>query len=479
MVADPSKPTRQELNEVARGNQRVLRAFERLFEVAGEETPGEVIDLQSQVDAAVALSIASQGKPANTRPRLGDVLASAFNRTSTILSNALRGLLRANVVFVSDRLDFPAAVGGAITLPDNTAYLIYGTVDLEGDYLLCGQNTSISGGSSENTYLQSTGLSASIGLLTSEWSITLRDITLDGVSGGKLLDLDASGNANQALDWRNVNFQNTDNIGTIANYGNFVGETLGILGAAGWVFDGTVGTIAFANTLFSGTSTGTIITVPATAVISRRFRVIYSAVVVPTGGTGFNVSTSASVPVEGYIFDTCNFAGGGTYLSGIDYTYNEARFLQNRGITNTAVITSYYMNGNVTPTLTSGVAVGTPIKVAGTTTEGSISQKFDNSTSNRAVYQGAIPRNVEVEAILSLSSGNNNQIGIYIAKNGTEISESETYITTDAGGVLENGQTAFFVSVVDTDYIEVFVENNTAANDILVENLKVNIKEVG
>lgn len=392
-------------------------------------------------------------------------------------NNVFRRLALADIVFVSEKSDFPAPVSGAITLPDNVAYILVGTIDLTGDYLVGGRNTSIAGGSSENTRLKSTGLTASVGMLQSEWSITLRDITLDGVSGNRLWDLDATGNANQALDWRNVNVENTDDIGPIANYNNFVGETLGILGAAGWVFDESVGTIAFNNTLFSGTSTGTIITVPSTAVISRRFRVIYSAVVVPTGGTGFDVSTSASIPVEGYIFDTCNFSGGGTYLAGIDYTYNEARFVQNRGIENTSVITSYSMNGNTTTTTIS--ATGTPTKILGTTTPGSISQKFDNSTSNRAVYQGAIPRIVEVEIILSCSSGNNNQIGIYGAINGTVIDETETYITTDAGGVLENGGTSFFARLEDGDYPEAFVENNTAANDILVESLKVNIKEVG
>jgi hypothetical protein len=297
------------------------------------------------------------------------------------------------------------------------------------------------------------------------------------VSGGKLLDLDASGNANQALDWRNVNFENTDNIGLIANYNNFVGETLGILGAAGWVFDETVGTIAFANTLFSGTATGTIIEVPSTAVISRRFRVIYSAVVVPTGGTGFDVSTSASIPVEGYIFDTCNFAGGGTYLAGFDYTSNVARFEGNRGITNTAVVSGYYMQGNATDTVISATA--TPVKVLGTTTETAISQKFDNTTSNRALYEGAIPRNFEVQIVFSLSSGNNNKIGFYVAKNGTELSESETYVTTDSGGRLENGYVQVLVSLEDGDYIEAFVENDTATNDVLVDSMNLIIKEVG
>lgn len=473
MVADPTKPTREQLSRIAGRDQRLLLALERLFEVAGDEVPTEIEAILSRVDATDALTSAAIGRKPADVISLADVMAArSYPQRPTP-----RGMLRSKTVFISDWVDFPRPVSGAITLEDDFTYYISGEVDLQGNYLVGGQNTALIGGSSENSRLKSTGLSASIGLLTSEWSITIRDITLDGVSGGKLLDLDASGNANQALDWRNVNFENTDNIGLIANYNNFVGETIGILGAAGWVFDETVGTIAFANTLFSGTATGTIIEVPSTAVISRRFRVIYSAVVVPTGGTGFDVSTSASIPVEGYIFDTCNFAGGGTYLAGFDYTSNVARFEGNRGITNTAVVSGYYMQGNATDTVISATA--TPVKVLGTTTETAISQKFDNTTSNRALYEGAIPRNFEVQIVFSLSSGNNNKIGFYVAKNGTELSESETYVTTDSGGRLENGYVQVLVSLEGGDYIEAFVENDTATNDVLVDSMNLIIKEVG
>lgn len=457
-MVNPITPLRESLRRAFQGDERTVRAIEQLFENSEPDLPEVISDILTRIDAREQIAAPSGAE-------LGQ------------LKKTLRALTNGSLVLVTDKYDFPASSGGEITLPDNVAYLMFGTIDLEGDYLQGGRNTSIAGGSSENTRLLSTGLSSSIGLLTSEWSITLRDITLDGVSGGKLLDLDASSNANQALDWRNVNFENTDNIGEIVSYNNFVGETLGILGAAGWTFSGTVGTIAFANTLFSGTSTGTILTIPAACVVERRFRVIYSAVVVPTGGTGFDVSASATIPVEGYIFDTCNFAGGGTYLAGLDYTFNKARFIENRGIINTAVVSGYYMQNNVTTTVIS--ATGTPVKVAGTTTETAISQKFDNSTTNRALYEGAIPRNFEVQIVFSLSSGNNNKIGFYVAKNGTELSESETYVTTDSGGRLENGYVQVLVALEDGDYIEAFVENDTSTSNVLVDSMNLIVKEVG
>lgn len=454
-MVDPVTPNRDQLRRVIGQDERFLIALERLFQVSGTETPDNLLALTRRVNGLEQVPLWSD---------------AAILETGR---DVLRGLSSFFFVFVSDKYDFPASSGGVIQLQDDTTYYVIADIDLEGDRIVSGRNTALIGTSSETSSIQSTGLAAGTALITSEWTMPIRHISF---IADTIFDLDAFGNANQALDWYGVNLIGSDDIGTIANYGNFVVNSMAFLGSSGLVFDGTMGTVSFTNTLFSGSSAGAIITVPSTATFERRFRVIYSAIIVPLGGTGFDVSTSATIPVEGYILDTCNFSGSGTYLSGIDYTFNEARFIENRGVINTSVVTSYYMQGNATTTV---IAVAsTPTKVLGTTTESAISQKFDNSTSNRALYQGAIPRNFKVTVVASMSSGNNNQIGIYVAKNGTELNESETYITTDAGGVLENGYCQVLVALEDSDYLEVFVENNTAANNILVENMSVIIEEV-
>ena len=54
MVADPSKPTRAELERVANGDHRLLRALERLFEVAGEITPSQIAEIKELLDQVQA-----------------------------------------------------------------------------------------------------------------------------------------------------------------------------------------------------------------------------------------------------------------------------------------------------------------------------------------------------------------------------------------------------------------------------------------
>lgn len=370
--------------------------------------------------------------------------------------------------FVVDEITgLPPSIDGVITLEANSTYYITSEIDLNGSRLVCSANTVILGPSSENSRLKSTGL-VGVAMISSEWSLPIRHITLES---DVIFNLDATNNSNQALDWYGVNLI-SDNVGTVKNYSNFVVASMAFLNASGMVFDGTIGTIAFTDTLLSGSS-GTIITIPSTATIERRFRINYCSVIVGTGQVGVNVSSLASIPVEGYIFDTVNFSGDGAYTAGVEYDDNKSRWTECRGVTNSSSITGYYMTGNVTQTVIS--ATSTPVKVAGATTSTPISQRFNN-TNNKAEYVGSITRDFKVTASISLSSGNNNLIGVYVAKNGSVITESAVNVTTSASGRVENCICQVIVKLFDGDYVELFAENDTAASNITVSDLNVVIE---
>lgn len=372
------------------------------------------------------------------------------------------------VDYIAGLEDFPEPVNGVITLVDNTTYWVLTDVDLLGNRLVSGQNTTIIGGSSENCFLRSTGLDANVALITSAWSIPMRSLA---ITHGTALNLDASANANQAIDWFGVNFTNCATIGTIKGYNNFIASDCGFLNSSGLTFDGTIGTVGFSQCIFDAQAGGTVITLPATLTLTRRFRIIYSAFVVLSGETGTNASTSATIPVEGYILDNVNFAGGGTYVTGVAFNDNKARWNENRGVTNSSETAVYTMNGNVTATAIA--SQGVAVKAAGTTVFDSVaSQKFTH-TNNRATYVGAITRLFRVTGIVSLTAGNNNQIGVYVAKNGSTIASSETYLTANTAGRAENGVVQSIVSLAENEYIEIWVENDSAVTNITVSDLNV------
>ena len=212
--------------------------------------------------------------------------------------------------------DFPPASNGVITLADNTAYYILGTIDLLGDRIVSGENSVFIGASPEYSILKSTGFDDSSGaFLTSEYTTPANLIAFHDFGAEQVLDIDGLGNTT-GYDWNDINFLNCSNVGVVKDVGNFICNTIGFLNSSGLTFNGSIGTISFSDTIFECASGGTCVTIPSTMTITRRLRIAYSAFVVLAGETGINFSTSATVPDEGYILDTVNFGGGGTYQAG-------------------------------------------------------------------------------------------------------------------------------------------------------------------
>lgn len=378
------------------------------------------------------------------------------------------------IIFVNSINDLPTASSGVITLEDNITYYFTNDLDLNGSRLVGGSDTTIIGGSSENCTITSTGLSSSTALLTTEWTTPIRHITFKDV--GTAIDINGVTNAPVALDWTGVNFLNVPTVGTISTCDNFIFSKGAFLNSKGLNITGSVGTVGIDNSLFVGDgASGNIIYLDSSTTITRRFRTIYSSIVATSSTVGINVDTSATIPVEGYILDTVNFSGGGTYLSGIDYTDNKTRFVNCKGIENTAEIGNYYMLDNTVSTTIS--ATDTPVKISGSTTVNSINQKFSH-TDNKLTYTGALIRDFQISANASFTSGNNQVIGLYVAKNGSVIASSEMYATTSGSGRAESINCQTIIEMSQNDYIEMWVENSTSTSNITVEYLNVIVKSL-
>jgi hypothetical protein len=373
-----------------------------------------------------------------------------------------------NVVVVNTKSDFPTPINNVITLAEDKTYYVSTMVDLTGDRIVTSGVCNLFGYSSEVSTLTSTGLGVGVPLITSEWTIVIENITIKDVHTA----IDINGNTRTiALDWENVNFTNVPNVGIINTSDNFIYETGAFLGSEGLVLTGTVGTISLTNSLFRGIgNTANIIEVNASAIITRRFRVTYSSFVVLPNNTGINFNVAATVPFNSYILDTVNFSSSGTFISGVDYTNNKSSFNNNVGIINSREITQYGMINNAVATTIALQSVA--YKVLGTTVSGSLTSKFTN-TNNRATFIGKISKIFVVNATMSINSGNNNQIGIYIAKNGTILTESEVYITTNSSGRAESANVQAVLVMQANDYIEVFVGNDSSTSSVTVTDLNV------
>lgn len=395
-----------------------------------------------------------------------------FIRFNTGFNTALGG--SGAFYFVASLSELPKAQSGIITLKANATYYFTGSIDLLGSRLVGSENTVILGASSENSRITSTGLSVGVPLLYSEWTTPIRHVVFEDVDTA--IEIQGAINAPVALDWTGVNFLNVPNIGLIDTCDNFIFSKGAFLNSQNLIFDGTIGTVGMDNNIYTGSgSVGDILKVLSTCVITRRFRLIYSSMVVFGSTVGINVNTGATIPTEGYILDTINFSGGGTYLNGVSYIDNKTRFVNSKGIENTAEIGNYFMTNNATTTTIT--AIDTPVKVLGTSTANAINQKFTHS-NNRLTYVGSLIRDFQVTATLSLTSGNNNVVGVYVAKNGNIITSSEMYSTTSSGGRAESITCQTILELNQNDYVEIFVENASAVSNITVEYLNVITKSL-
>jgi hypothetical protein len=273
---------------------------------------------------------------ANTADRVGGLLAD---------------MIVPDLVYIKTKADFPTAVDGVITLEAGKTYVITTTVDLTGDRLVAGGVCNILGLSSETSFLTSTGLDVGTAFISSAYTLVIESISIKDVGTGVSID----GTARSiALDWKAVNFVNVTNVGVINKCENFIFVTGAFLQSKGLRFTGETGTIGIFNSLFHGGSgAGNIIEIASTATILRRFRVIYSSFIAISPIVAIQVSPDATIPTEGYILDTVNFSGGGTYTGGVTFDSNQALFISCVGITNTTAIANIYIQNNEVETLKS------------------------------------------------------------------------------------------------------------------------------
>ena len=390
------------------------------------------------------------------------------------------GLTTGDIVFVDGKEDLPAAVSGVITLAENITYYITNHLDLTGDRLVCSDNTTILGASSENCSITSTGIGTSFPtnyLIESLYTLPIRHITIKDVPLGVGINISGTGVQPIALDWTGVNFSGCSINMTCGEIDNFIFSKGAILGGGTMIFDSSVGTIGIDNSIFvGGGGAESLIELTASCTVTRRFRIIYSSIVAFGSTEGIDVNASATIPTEGFILDTVNFSGGSTYLPGLDNTSNKALFIRCVGIVNTSVNGQMYMQDNATATTISDTT--NFFKVAGVTTASADNEKY-TETDNRLTNGASIERKYLIQCSLSFESGNNNicEFGFYDSKLSAVRTPSRTKSTSNSSGRAESITFCCVVQHSDGDYIEIHAKNTTGANDITVTDMNVVITE--
>ena len=170
-------------------------------------------------------------------------------------------------------------------------------------------------------------------------------------------------------------------------------------------------------------------------------------------GTPLFLSTTADQPVFASLV-----AGNGISLTSTDNYVTIAQV----GIAEYANVT---MHGNSTETVISSTA--TAVKVAGTFVVGDESG-YTGDTTGKITHNGDTARHI-INAIISMTvaSGTNHTVSMYIALNGSIVSTTKT-TTTTSSGLYRSLATFANLELDDGDYVEIFVRNESTTDNLIV-----------
>ena len=170
-------------------------------------------------------------------------------------------------------------------------------------------------------------------------------------------------------------------------------------------------------------------------------------------GTPIFLSTTADQPVFASLV-----AGNGISLTSTDNYVTIAQ----EGI---AEYANVHMHGNATQTVIASTA--TAVKVAGTFIVGD-EAGYTGDTTGRITHTGNTARHI-INAIISMTvaSGTNHTVSMYIALNGTVIPSTKT-TTTTSSGLYRSLATFANLELDQGDYVEIFVRNESTTDNLIV-----------
>ena len=372
-----------------------------------------------------------------------------------------------NTVIVNAKADFPTPSGGVITLLANTTYVLGAAISVGTDRFALGANTSVTGNSLHST-LTYTG--TGIMFTGVDVSASMIRVSLNCANGTVYSLTDNTGGVNQFIG-------ETVIVDSCAAWGTFddllltqflnsscLNATQGItiLGTNGliWSFDRFA--LVSTSASFVGINLGT-----ATA---SNIEFNNLVLVGPSGAAGISgAAGNANVPT-GVIATVSNsdFSGGMTTpLVGI--TEDDIRWsfkANSANVRDTLPDSLLALNGNTTDSVIS--VQSTAVLVGGTWTD-ERSSHFTNTTGGRSTYDGEkdLLTPFSVHCTVDVASGSNKVVTVYLAKNGTVYTNTGLALTVSAGAPLPIS-TQWQDSLTETDYIEVWVANETDTVNVIV-----------
>jgi hypothetical protein len=403
----------------------------------------------------------------------GDTWRAAMDKTNDNFDELFAVGTPNNEVIINFLSDFPAAVGGVITLAAATLYRVSDNIPAGDTRFVLSQDSVIDGLDSSVASITYTGSGDMF--TASDTANKITRVTLDAPSG-RLFNIDAPTGAG-LFQFVDATVDSCDRAGIFTGLAAFqlVNVAYNNIKTDGHTFAGAFN-IFTSQTNLSFVNGGSLFDLGAATFnafdIDKSFVSLAAATKMLTGAAS---SANINVGNVGSVTGTRIFgAGASTPLSGVSPNDIRWIFLGNDEISDTNPDGLLSLNANVTNTVVG--TVDTPTLVAGTwVVEGT--SFFTGTTAGRLTYNGerdlAVP--VDIVTTIQSASGTNKDITTYLALNGTIIANSGK---TNRVGATDPGNTSspWQLTLTTGDFVEVFVENNTDGISLLVVDSVLRIR---
>jgi len=372
--------------------------------------------------------------------------------------------------------DFPAPVGGVITLAKDQAYFIKNPINIGNNRITIPPNSS--------TPICFPIIFQGIAMITYEGTDSMFFDDGDGrfwlfenpgfsAPNGSIFDCgDVAGSAGNSIIIRLGIALGSVSVGEIRNYDFYTFDSFAMVANQSGIILNSLNNVLGQYLQWTG---GTNI-----AGHGVTFRGDFKTISIVGGNTESNSSESvflieqSSTVVAGSVGNMTYLKNGGEFFdsSGKDSSDPSWRFSGCSGIRNSNSIGTMNMEGNITNT---NITALTPTNFTGTTFAGTL-ERFTHTTSpNRLTYIGEEPIIVRVSAHITIKSTvkQNNTYFLYIYKNGLKIPNisSSRLLSeiTDKGSL----SLATNINLDKNDYIEIYIENKVNSTAVLIESIQV------
>lgn len=413
--------------------------------------------------------------------RTGDKWRVGGTKINAMLQELFDSFGADDAVYVSQESDFPTQDATTITLEASTPYIGTGSFTTSKQFI-AQDGSSFLGRSVDAHVVTFTGSGAMFSGV--DVGFTIKNVALMPGTGNQIFDFSETVGGTKkfisnlvedregALKWGTfeklqlVEIFNSSNLPTTS-----IGDGIEVKGATTLVSIDRFGLFS-TSAGFKGIDLGTsVVTIPE---ISNLF------MIAPAGAFGISgLASSGNIPVGSLaMIQNSEFLGGMTDLENITTKDIRYRFSDNNPTPDTVEDALLSFNGNISAT-TIGVGDGdngNPKLL--TAIWKCIDQSFFTcSTAGRATFIGERGIRIPIDVVVGLisSGGGAIDVTVYLAKNGSVITDSATTASI-------SGSNQAFVMIPWQDdmikdaFYEVFVENNTNTTDIIVESGKLRLR---